>query len=159
MILWRVTNRPTLDGGGGLHAGGRWHTRGRRIVYCAPNPATALIEVLVHAEIDAEDVPVTFRFVEIDAPDSITIETVEPRALAGGWQDDVATTRRVGDDWLHSSRSALLRVPSVIVPETCNVLINPSHPDAALIRVVRIHSRHLDPRLAPRASLPTSRKP
>ncbi|MBI3680362.1 MAG: RES family NAD+ phosphorylase [Acidobacteria bacterium] len=43
MTLWRVTNHVRLDGGGGLRAPGRWHTRGRRIVYCAPDPAAALL--------------------------------------------------------------------------------------------------------------------
>jgi len=61
VILWRVSNHISLDGAGGLSAPGRWHTAGQRIVYCAPNPATALLEALVHAKIDFEDVPVNFR--------------------------------------------------------------------------------------------------
>jgi RES domain-containing protein len=44
-----------VDGRGGLQASGRWHTCGQRIVYCAPDPATALLEILVHAEIDFRD--------------------------------------------------------------------------------------------------------
>ncbi|MEK7403791.1 MAG: RES family NAD+ phosphorylase [Acidobacteriota bacterium] len=147
MILWRISNHPALDGGGGLRASGRWHARGRRVVYCAPNPATALLEVLVHAEIDAEDIPVTFRYVEIEAPDSLTIETADNAVLGQGWRRNVATTRRFGDEWLRSGRTALLRVPSVVVPATWNVLINPRHPESAQIRIVRVHHQAINPRL------------
>ena len=147
MILWRISNHSTLDGGGGLSLSGRWHTAGRRIVYCAPNPATALLEVLVRTEIDIDDVPVNFRYLEIEAPDALAVEDLDTSALAQSWRTDLPLTRRAGDQWLQSSRTALLRVPSVIVPATWNVLINPRHPDSAQIRVIRTFSHGLDPRL------------
>ena len=147
MTLWRIGNHATLDGAGGLRASGRWHTRGGRIVYCAPNPAAARLEILVHSEIDIEDIPVAFRWLEIDAPDSIAAETVDPELLGPAWRSQPAATRRLGGQWLASSRSALLRVPSAIVPETWNVLINPLHAGAARIRVVRVHEQTIDRRL------------
>ncbi len=147
MTLWRITNHASLDGGGGLRAHGRWHTRGQRVVYCAPNPATALLEVLVHAEIDVEDIPVTFRYLEIEAPDPAVVETVDSNALGQAWQADLETTRGAGDEWLRSGRKAMLRVPSVIVPATWNILINPEHPDSAKIRIVRVHAQGVDGRL------------
>ncbi|HXB70503.1 MAG TPA: RES family NAD+ phosphorylase [Candidatus Acidoferrales bacterium] len=119
-----------LDGGGGLRAPGRWHTRGRRIVYCAPNPATALLEVLVHASIDLEDMPVNFRYLEIEVADTVSMDTVPVGAVGRKWgrkwHTELETTRRFGDEWLHSGRTALLRVPSVIAPATWNMLITPS---------------------------------
>lgn len=147
MILWRIGNHAALDGGGGLRAPGRWHSRGRRIVYCAPNPATALLEVLVHAEIDAEDVPIRLRFLEIEAPDSVTVEIADVRALGSDWRQNSEMTRPLGDLWLQSGRTALLQVPSAIVPATWNLLINPQHPDSAQIRVVRTHEPPIDRRL------------
>ena len=147
MTLWRIGNHATLDGAGGLRASGRWHTRGARVVYCAPNPASALLEILVHAEIEIEDIPVAFRWLEIDAPDSVAVGTVDPGLLGPSWGSQPAATRRLGDQWLAASRSALLRVPSAIVPETWNVLINPLHPGAARIRVVRVHQQTVDRRL------------
>jgi RES domain-containing protein len=122
VILWRVSNHSTLDGSGGLSAAGRWHTAGRRIVYCAPNPATARLEVLVHAKVDIG-------------------------ALGRAWRTDLEATRRAGDEWLRSGRTALFRVPSVIVPATWNVLMNPQHPESAQARIVRVHSYGIDPRL------------
>lgn len=147
MILWRVSNRVSLDGSGGLRAPGRWHTRGHRTVYCAPNPATALLEILVHAEIDVDDIPVSFRYLEIEAPDSISTETLDVEALPGNWRSNLPASRRAGDEWLRSGRTALLRVPSVIVPMTWNVLVNPRHPESPQIRIIRTYEHGIDPRL------------
>jgi len=144
VILWRISNFSTLDGGGGLTAPGRWHTAGQRIVYCAANPATALLEVLVHAKIDFEDVPVNFRYLEIDAPDTLAIEDV---GLGERWWTDLAATRRAGDRWLRTGQTALLRVPSVIVPATWNFLINPRHAESGAVRIIREHSHGFDLRL------------
>lgn len=147
MTLWRISNHATLNGGGGLRASSRWHTRGRQIVYCAPNPATALLEVLVHAEIDVEDLPVSYRHLQIDAPNSTSIQSVSPEDLGLEGPFDIERSRRIGDAWLRSGRSALLLVPCVIVPATLNVLMNPQHPDSAQIRIVRVHEHPIDPRL------------
>jgi len=147
VILWRISRHPELDGAGGLRASARWHSRGRPIAYCAPNPAAALLEVLVHLEVDIEDLPVGFRYLEIEAPDTLAVEDLGTSALAQPWRTDLPATRRAGDRWLYSSRTALLRVPSAIVPATWNILINPRHPESARVRVVRTHSHGLDPRL------------
>ena len=147
MILWRIGNHPALDGQGGLRAHGRWHSRGRRIVYCAPNPAAALIETLVHAEIDMEDIPVTFRYIEIEAPDSVPAEALDLDVLGPDWWRNMDATRRAGDEWLRSGRCALLRVPSAVVPATWNVLINPRHPHSSQIRIGQIHDYAVDRRL------------
>lgn len=61
MFLWRISNHLSLAGKGGSRASGRWHTRGRRVVYCAENAAAALLEILVHFEIEIRDLPVRYR--------------------------------------------------------------------------------------------------
>ena len=147
MTLWRVSNHAVLDGTGGLRAPGRWHTRGNPIVYCAGNAAAALLETLVHAEIDAEDIPVAFRYLEIEAADSVGVETIRPADLSSVWRVNFAHTRRTGDEWLRSGRAALLRVPSAIAPETWNFLINPMHPESAAIRIAKVHRHVVDRRL------------
>lgn len=147
MTLWRISSYAVLDGSGGMRASGRWHTRGQRVAYCALNPATALLEVLVHLEIDIGETPLTFRFLEIEADDEIAVETADVQTLGPAWPSNVESTRNLGDEWLRSMRTALLRVPSVVVPATWNVLLNPRHPEAARIRVARIHEQGLDPRL------------
>jgi RES domain-containing protein len=147
VTLWRISEHAELDGGGGLRYSARWHNAGQRVVYCAPNPATALLEVLVHAEVWIEDVPLNLRYLEIEGPNSLAIEGVDTAGLDQSWRADLAVTRRAGDEWLRSGRTALLRVPSVIVPATWNVLINPRHPESGQVRVVRTHGHGLDARL------------
>lgn len=117
------------------------------MVYCAPNPATALLEVLVHAEMDLEDVPASFRYLEIDIPDTIAVESLDQGSLPAGWASQPVVTRAAGTEWLESRRTAVLAVPSVVVPETRNFLLNPEHPDAAGIRIVRAYTHPFDPRL------------
>lgn len=147
MIVWRISHHATLDGRGGLKASARWHTKGRPIVYCAPNPATALLELLVHAEIDLEDFPTNYTLLRIDVPDELHCQEIDSGALPGDWDQSLDVTRAIGDEWLASLRSPLLRVPSVVVPETHNVLINPGHGDSPGIRIIDVQRYAFDERL------------
>ncbi len=149
MILWRVSNYASLDGAGGLHAAGRWHSRGRPVVYCTWNPATALLERLVHFEIDAEDRPERVQILKIEAPDSLSRERIDPETLPSGWMEDWALTQPAGDAWLAGRRTLLLEVPCVLVPETWNVLVNPAHPEASQLKMACVFQHALDPRLFP----------
>jgi RES domain-containing protein len=149
VILWHISNYETLDGTGGMLAGGRWHSKGRPIVYCAPDPATALWEVLVHAgELDISDIALTYQYLKIEVPDDVTAETVPVAELPPAWRNDINVSRPLGDRWLASARTALLRVPCVIVPETLNALINPQHPDSSKLRILEVIPYPLDSRLA-----------
>lgn len=148
MFLWRVSNFASLDGIGGLYASGRWHTRGQPVVYCSMNPATALLETLVHLEIDAEDRPERFQVLKIKVPDAVSRETVEVSSLPESWMVDVIATQGVGDGWLRERRTALLEVPSVLVPETWNVLVNPVHGDMSQLTIVAVYDHAFDVRLA-----------
>lgn len=147
MILWRVSNYPTLDGLGGLYVSGRWHTKGHLIIYCTLNPATALLETLVHLEIDAEDRPERFQVLRIEGPDALSIEEIKPNALPSNWVEDIASTQNVGDVWLSEACSLLLKVPSVLVPETWNILVNPKHAEANLLKVTMTYEHPFDARL------------
>lgn len=147
MILWRVSNYQTLDGVGGLYVSGRWHTKGQPVVYCTLNPATALLETLVHIEIDSEDRPEHFQVLRIEGPDSLSIEKVDANSLPPNWAEDISITQPVGDRWLSERRFLLLQVPSVLVPETWNVLVNPQHPEASLLKITMTYEHAFDARL------------
>jgi RES domain-containing protein len=147
VILWRVSNYQTLDGVGGLYVSGRWHTRGHPILYCTLNPATALLETLVHVEIDSEDRPERFQMLRIEGPDSLSIEKVEAGSLSTNWAVDMSITQSLGDRWLGRGRSLLLQVPSVLVPETWNVLVNPQHAEANRLNVSATYEHAFDVRL------------
>ncbi|HUH63068.1 MAG TPA: RES family NAD+ phosphorylase [Terracidiphilus sp.] len=147
MILWRVSNYRALDGIGGLHVSGRWHSKGHPVVYCTWNPATALLETLVHMEIDSEDRPAQFQVLKIERPDSLSIEKVDTGELPPDWTEDISCTQSIGDRWLAEGRSLLLDVPCVLVPETSNLLVNPAHSEARLLKIAAIYEHPFDPRL------------
>src|ERR1700676_5515372 len=136
MFLWRISNHAELDGRGGLLASARWHTQGRSVVYLAESPAGALVEVLVNLELDAARLPASYTMLKAEAPDDVRVMRVEPGSLPEGWAGDLTISRSRGDEWLASGESALLEVPSVILPDTFNLLLNPRHPDAGRVRVV-----------------------
>lgn len=151
MDLWRISRSRSLSGEGGLHYSARWHTAGRRIVYLAESPAGAMIESLVHLELNQRNWPDYYDLMQVAAPDGIQVETIKVPAEKR-WKESPLITRKAGDEWLRSRRTALARVPSAILPNTWNILLNPEHPDSAQIKVVRITRAEFDPRLFPRHS-------
>ena len=147
MFLWRISNHLSLAGDGALRTPGRWHSRGRRVVYCAQSPAAALLEILVHFEIDIQNLPVRYRLLKIEAPDDVPVERVSVDDLPANWPQKTEVTRELGERWLVKGSTALLSVPSAIVPETFNILLNPAHQDAKRIVVVQTGEHAIDPRL------------
>ena len=111
------------------------------------NPAAALLETLVHFEIDLRDLPKRYRLLKLEAPGDLGVAQVTIADLPERWIERTDATRAVGDTWLAARRSPLLAVPSAIVPETLNVLLNPAHQDARRIVVTQIGHHALDPRL------------
>jgi len=130
-----------------LRTPGRWHSRGRHVVYFAQSPAAALLEILVHFEIDIQDLPVRYRLLKIEAPADVHVERVSVDDLPANWPQKTEVTRELGERWLVKGSAALLSVPSAIVPETFNVLLNPAHQDAKRIVVVQTGEHAIDPRL------------
>ena len=147
MTLWRISNHTDLTGIGGLRASGRWHTAGRPIVYLAEHPALCLLEVLAH-DVEAGDLPRGYQWLKVETRRSTRVESM--RELPRTWMTDLASTRMLGDRWLTKAKTALLRVPSVLAPESFNYLLNPAHRGARGALVVSASPYPLDPRLARR---------
>ncbi len=144
--LWRISDYIDLSGEGGRRAGARWHTAGSRIVYMAESPMAALVETLVHLEIDSEDVPDFYTLLRIPVPDGLAVRPLNPPA-GTEWKQNLELTRRIGDAWLASLETALARVPSVIAPYSWNYLLNPEHPDAKQVRIAEVIRERFDNRL------------
>jgi RES domain-containing protein len=153
-LLWRIgVDTPDytaddLTGAGAKTTGGRWNRKGTAILYTSESIALAALETWVH--FNAGDLPLNRYLVRFDVPAAIWKRTIVFDATAGaGW--DTLPEGRVsldaGDGWAAAGASALMRVPSVVVPEECNVLINPHHPDAGSIRVRKIRKWTYDARL------------
>ncbi|MDB5962892.1 MAG: hypothetical protein JWP59_4186 [Massilia sp.] len=135
-----------LSGTGARITGGRWNNKDQPLVYSASNIALAILET-VHS-LRSGPLPFNRYLVRIDIPDAIWHARLRLDPLPGGW-DAIpagATAREVGDAWIAAQASAVLLVPSVIVPDECNVLINPQHPGAAAISSVSVRRWIFDPR-------------
>jgi RES domain-containing protein len=113
----------------------------------ADHPASALLEMLVH--MDRDLLPASYRLLRVVVPETIVADRVGDDALAFDWRIQPALTRQIGDQWLDRSSTALLQVPSVIVPLGKNFLLNPGHPDATKVAIVEVVNAPLDPRLLP----------
>ena len=148
LSLWRISGYNALSGEGGLYYSARWHTAGHRIVYLAESPAGALIEVLVHAELNERSWPRLYDLMQIAVPDGLEIETLKI-SRGVNWKESSSLSRGLGDEWLRSQRTALARVPSAIVLSTWNFLLNPEHSAAAEVRIVETTRAEYDPRLFP----------
>jgi RES domain-containing protein len=132
--LWRLYSAqygPGLDGIGGTFADGRWHRRGDRVVYFGLTAAITVLERLAHTDPDLLPSNLRLGLFAFDSdPDFQTVE------LPDGWAQDENLTQRIGSDWLRSATSCLLKVPSVIVPEEQNAMLNASHPDAKRLQLL-----------------------
>jgi RES domain-containing protein len=148
--LWRISNYHSLNGQGGLKYPGRWHNVGRPVVYLAESPAGALLETLVHLMVDPEDLPDEFQLLRVEVPDSIPVEDLLlPTEM--DWRIDIEASRRTGDTWSHRRATALARVPSALVPQTFNFLLNPLHPDARQVTISESFKDRYDLRLLMRS--------
>ena len=144
MVLWRISRHVDLSGRGGLTIAGRWHHAGAPVVYLAETPSGALIEVCAHTS--ANDIPPSFTLLKVVGPD-LPFDEIELASLDQGWASRVEITRDLGSEWLKRGSSALLRVPSALVPESANYLLNPLHKDAGLFRIEKSYQYPFDARL------------
>ena len=149
MRVWRLARGvyPPLDGEGVRRFGGRWNPPGLAVTYTAGSLALAVLEVLVHVEL--EELPEDLTAFEIDVPEDLLIETVEEAALPADWQriEGHPGCEAMGQVWVEGSRSAVLRVPSVVVRPAWNYLINPAHKEARRVTIASSSPFRFDARL------------
>jgi len=127
LLAWRLCRAPFADlaGEGARRYGGRWNAPGWQLVYAASSAALAVLEVRVHLDLTPELLPEDYVLLTIDL-DELGVEEVA---------DMPPDPAAFGDAWLEARRTPVLQVPSVIVPESPNLLLNPLHPDAAAARI------------------------
>ena len=124
---------------------GRWHHKGRPVVYCADHPSTAMLEALVH--VDPDVLPNTYTLIMVSVPDDIAIVDVAETELPSDWRENSQATRDIGTALLDEGASAIIRVPSAIVPAVSNYLLNPAHDDHVRITVEESAAHPFDSRL------------
>lgn len=135
-----MTKRRTaaFDGEGARRYGGRWNHLGVPAVYTAAHLSLAVLEVLVHVTL-SEDLPTDLVAIPADLPDDLLIEHVRVGDLPRDWRRTPAPAALAdrGTAWLSAARTAVLAVPSAVVPPETNYILNPAHPDFRRIIVSR----------------------
>jgi RES domain-containing protein len=154
--VWRIATDTAswqaddLSGAGAKATGGRWNETGIAMVYASETRALACLETIVH--LNAGGLPFNRYLVELTIPDEVwgNAQVATANGLRVGWDAEPAglVSIQFGTAWVRAGGSALLLVPSVIVPEECNVLVNPAHADSARITSVKQRKWLYDPRLA-----------
>lgn len=135
MKLWRICRAPfqDLDGEGAKLHGGRWNSEGIPVVYLSTTLALAAMEYLVH--LDVRTAPSDLVAMELEIPDDISREEIVAEALSEDWNvvSDHPRCVDIGDEWARRGEAAILFVPSAVIPNSWNVLLNPLHAERARI--------------------------
>jgi len=148
--VWRIVKAKhaasAFDGEGARHSGGRWTSVGRRAVYASSTVALATLEMIAHLDSTAP-LP-AYTLIEVTVPETL-ITAVDVAALPSDWRQypSPPDLRAVGDAWLDTKASTVLKVPSALVAVEYNYVLNPEHPDFGLITTGPPLSFPLDPRL------------
>ena len=139
MKLFRIAKEQharDLSGVGARLYGGRWNHKGVAVVYASESRALTALEYLVHVPMST--IPRDLEIMELVIPKRIIPENIDPADLPPKWREypPPQSLATLGSNWVHSNRSLLLRVPSAVVENEFNVLINPKHEDLKRIRTI-----------------------
>ncbi|MFD1628392.1 RES family NAD+ phosphorylase [Pseudopedobacter beijingensis] len=149
MLLFRLTRKryaDDLSGTGARLNGGRWNSIGTPMVYLASSKSLAVLEVLVH--LPFELIPEDFYMATYHVPQQEILET-ETEKLPANWKDipHQNSTKNLGDMFIKDSKYFLYKVPSIIVNDEYNFLLNPHHPLVKEVKLEKLESFIFDTRL------------
>jgi RES domain-containing protein len=151
-LVWRLT-RPEfageLNGEGARLFGGRWNSRGRNALYTSSHLSLSVLEVYVNLPLALRNDLPMLEAIRISVPDDASTMRVTPESLSEllANPDPLAACRAVGDDWIGRGDHLVLQVPSILVPEEANLILNPIHPAMGDVTIVSMRTFHFDPRL------------
>lgn len=144
---WRIDREiyraTTFSGEGARLYGSRWNSKGVSVVYTAEHRSLAMLEILVHLR-----KPKDYELYSVKFDESL-VQELGAQNLPRNWDVEPPTsdTQDLGDNWVMSASSAVLSVPSAVVPEERNYILNPRHPDFNLVQVAGSFPGYFDPRL------------
>lgn len=150
MIVYRLSKEKharDISGTGAMRIGNRWNPKGLPVLYTSMSRALAMAEALVH--ISAGVIPDNYMLVTIEIPDSTLIMAIDETSLPGYWKRPTLLyeTQQIGYRFLTERKSLCLKVPSAIVKNEYNILINPLHPDFAKVKILDIEPFSFDERI------------
>jgi len=149
MKAYRVVPSPRaqdLSGEGARLYGGRWNSPGVPMIYTAASASLAVLETLVHMSMDV--FPENLILVTLEIPKEL-VQTLDPSQLPENWATYPASSEvnEIGDTWAKNETSLGLLVPSAVLPQENNLIINPRHPQAGSVNIVDTAPYQVDRRL------------
>jgi RES domain-containing protein len=138
MLVWRISKAKfaasSFSGEGARLFDGRWNYAGVRMVYTSTSLALAAVEFFVH--LDPSVMPDDLVSVKARLSDNAKVERIDPASLSANWRKlDNNQLRQLGSNWARKASSVALLVPSAVMDEEWNALLNPAHPDFAKVEV------------------------
>jgi RES domain-containing protein len=151
MEFYRITQvlyADDLSGNGSRLFGGRWNSEGNYALYTAASRSLALLETLAHVPVKLLNNKI-YILVTVSVPDGATIETIEMKDLPLNWDalDIQQVTQKIGDKFLMEQKKLLLRVPSVLMPEEYNCILNPLHSTMKQVKITHQREMRFNDRL------------
>lgn len=147
MIVYRIANEPykeDISGNGAAINGSRWNSKNIRMLYAGEYISLSILESLVHLR--HIDIPQKQYLLSIQIPE-IELQDILLSKLKNNWQQHVSYTQWIGDQFVSAGKQLILKVPSAIVPQEHNFLINPLHKDFKKVKIVGSELLELDKRL------------
>lgn len=148
MIIYRLATekyKNDLSGNGEKTYGGRWNSAGRRVLYSTENISLAILEVLVRT--DMHFIPLTYHLVKMEITEPVDLLSITAGKLKKEWKDDLSYTQQMGDEFIQSNKQLLFKVPSAIVEQENNYIINPEHSDFKKVKILTVKKFQFDKRL------------
>jgi RES domain-containing protein len=150
MIIFRLAKAKysyDISGNGAFKTGGRWNSKGIAMVYTSDSRALCTAEIAIHTPLGL--LPVDYKIITIEIPDSIIIKTLAKSKLPSDWNSipHSGSTQEIGDKFIKLNKSAVLKVPSAVVQGDFNYLLNPKHSDFKKVKIRKVEPFVFDSRL------------
>jgi RES domain-containing protein len=153
-LVWRIDRQKhaenSFSGIGAKLNGGRWNSVGMSVAYSSATLSLSTLEKLVHMQLRHFSSKQNLVSISAEIPDNLLVERREETNLPQNWRSSEPYHPElisIGDEWLMSVRTAVLRVPSAIIPQEYNYLLNPAHPDFVNIKIGTPENFNFDQRL------------
>jgi RES domain-containing protein len=149
-IVWRLCRAKrqseAFTGEGSRLAGGRWNPKGTAVVYTAESLALAAVGLFVH--LDPSELTAAYVSFPVTIPPGLPVQQIDVVKLPSDWRTDPALPdlAQIGQQWFDGANTAVLQVPSAVVPQESAFVLNPSHPDFAKLQIGQAQPFQFDPR-------------
>ncbi len=147
MIIFRLAIeqfKDDLSGTGSKLFGGRWNFAGIAVLYATENISLSALEILVRA--DKNNIPPDYMLLKIEVPDSLLLTSISKSKLKKGWKEDLEYSQFIGSEFIKNNSNLTLKVPSAIVDEEHNFIINPAHTDFKKVKIKSVSKFYFDKR-------------